>query len=303
MAKALAIPLHELIVNKSRALKYPVLIWKTLYILLKDKLKIVFVQNPSIVLSFVVVVYAKIYNIKVIVDAHNAGIYPLEGRNAFLNRVAKFIAKNATAVIVSNAHLAKVVNDWGGSSFVMPDPIPDGDHPYKLITPDRPYIYFICSWADDEPYHEVIKASQHIPNNLDIYITGNYKKRLSDDDVKSIPTNVKLLGFLSEQDYVSYFKNSLAALDLTTRDHCLVCGAYEALALEKPCIISDSVINKEIFQKGFLYTKNDSESIANAINKILQNIHHLESGIKEQKEIHKTNILQNINSLRNRIFK
>jgi glycosyltransferase involved in cell wall biosynthesis len=298
MAKNFGVPLYELIVNKSRWLKYPTLIVETLQIIFGKKIDLLFVQNPSIVLSLVAVLLKQMTSLRVIVDAHNAGIYPLEGKSSALNAIAKYIAKNATQVIVSNAYLAKIVSDWGGNPFVMPDPIPDL-HPV-ITTSDikhKPYFFFICTWADDEPYTEVIAAAALLTDQFDIYITGNYRKKLSESDLKKMPDNVQLLGFVSEADYVNYLASAFAAIDLTTRDNCLVCGAYEAMALLVPAIISDSIVNKETFPQGFIYTHNDANSIYKAMLKASEHHAVLVDGIANMRTEHALKTNQQISDL------
>jgi glycosyltransferase involved in cell wall biosynthesis len=272
MARILDVPLYELTSNKPRLIRYPVLLLRTLSIVFRKKIQILFIQNPSIVLSFLAILLKGLINIKVVVDAHNSGIYPLEGKSRMLNFFARLICKKADNVIVTNSHLAKVVRDWGGIPFIMPDPLPDfSNHSAQPFTSPRPYLLFICTWASDEPYLEIIAAAQQLEVNIDIYITGNFNKKLSRDQTQSISKNVRLLGFVSEEDYLSYFKGAVAVIDLTTRDNCLVCGGYEAVALEKPGILSDTNVNKEVFGKGFILTKNDSASIKESIYLMLEN--------------------------------
>jgi glycosyltransferase involved in cell wall biosynthesis len=266
MSAALSVPLYELTSDLPRLLKYPVLLFKTCCILVKTKADILFVQNPSIVLSFLAICAKPILRLTVIVDAHNSGIFPLEGRNQVLNTIAKFIVSQSDYTIITNRFLAKIVKSWGGNPIIMPDPIPDfSAHKIVPFIPKKPYVYFICTWADDEPFDEVFKAASRLKANVDVYVTGNYKKKLDADAVASIPGNVKLLGFLSEDDYLNYFAGASLILDLTTRENCLVCGAYEALALKRPAIISDSIVSRELFKAGFLYTQNSAESISQTI--------------------------------------
>jgi hypothetical protein len=47
----------------------------------------------------------------------------------------------------------------------------------------------------------------------------------------------------------------------------LLCGAYEAVALAVPMILSDTPVLKEYFNKGAVYTLNNSKSIAKAVIK------------------------------------
>jgi glycosyltransferase involved in cell wall biosynthesis len=300
MAKALGVPLFEILSNKSRILKYPELVCKTLKVIRAQKVKILFVQNPSIVLSFLAVVLKSIFKLTVIVDAHNAGIYPLEGRNKFLNFIARFISKKADYVIVSNTYLADVVRGWAGEPLVIPDPIPK----LQLISTNeiksgKPYVFFVCTWADDEPFQAVIEAAKMV--DVDIYFTGNYKKFFK-DGVPDIPSNVKLLGFVSEERYIEYFHHSIIAMDLTTRENCLVCGAYEALALKKPMVLSDSLVNRELFSQGFVYTANTSEAIGKSILAALDEHTELENKISELKEIYELRHSTIITGLKEKLF-
>lgn len=287
MSSSLGVELYELTSRRPRAIKYIILIVKTLSIIFSKNIKVIYTQNPSIVLSFVAVCLKLFFGRTVIVDAHNAGIYPLEGKHKLLNTIAKFISRNANLVIISNKYLAEQVTAWGGTPFVFPDPIPPiAIHPSLApLSVDRKFVLFICTWAADEPYFEVIKAAEQTPD-IAIYITGNYKNKLTQDYINSLPTNVHLLGFVSEEDYVHYFSNAQVAIDLTTRDHCLVCGAYEAAALGVPAILSDSKVNRDIFNRGFIYTSNNAKDIAFSIQTAISRRHSLAAEIAQFKQTH-----------------
>jgi glycosyltransferase involved in cell wall biosynthesis len=297
MAALLAVPLYELIVNKHRLIRYPVLIYQTLRIIYKNNVRILFVQNPSIVLSMLAVVLRTFRDMKVIVDAHNSGVYPLENRSRFLSRAARFIARKADAIIVTNTYLANAVQSWGANPIIMPDPVPDL-HPNTDKATGKPYLFFICTWAEDEPYLEVFQAATLIPQHIDIYITGNYNNKLTRQQLDNLPANIKLLGFVPEHDYIGYFSSCLIAIDLTTRDNCLVCGAYEALSLQKPCIVSDSQVNHEIFSTGFVYTKNNASAIASAIKDALDRLESLNTAITIQASTHKALIEERASELK-----
>lgn len=297
MSSLLKIPLYELILDKHRAIRYPALVIKTLQLIYKNDIRILFVQNPSIVLSMLAVMLLYIRKMVVVVDAHNSGIYPLEGKSKLLCWMAKFIARRANAVIVSNSYLAEAVKNWGANPVVMPDPIP-ALHSDREVTFSKPYVFFICTWAADEPYLEIIKAAELISQDIDIYITGKYVNKLSTAQIKNLPKNIKLLGFVPEDDYVAYFKSSILAIDLTTRDNCLVCGAYEALSLGKPCVVSDSKVNREVFKAGFIYTENNSVAIAEAINHGCENIAKYNDEITTQATNHKLLIEERVSKLK-----
>ncbi|KZZ74235.1 hypothetical protein A3767_23060 [Oleiphilus sp. HI0133] len=123
---------------------------------------------------------------------------------------------------------------------------------------------FICSWADDEPFLEIIEAAKLLPNDYRIYITGNWKK-VTNQLPNKIPDNVVLTGFISTEDFDALLISSQVSIDLTTREGCLVCGAYEALAIAKPQILSDTKTLRKTFSQGAIFTQNSAKDIANAI--------------------------------------
>lgn len=298
MAKALDVPLYEFTSDYPRLVKYPLLAARTIGLIVRKKIKILFVQNPSIVLSLLAVCLKPFFALTVIVDAHNSGIYPLEGKYPALNYLAKFIARNANFIIVTNTYLADLVRAWGAEPLVIPDPMPSLHAVQSPTKPLHPYIFFICTWASDEPYAEVITAAGLIDSNIEIYITGKYQNKLSEEEIKQLPKNVKLLGFVPEQEYIDIFSGAIAALDLTTRDNCLVCGAYEAMALKIPCIISDTRVNREVFSSGYVYVENTVNGIAEGIKYAISNAAILQTKIAERGVIHQKTTNQNLEPLR-----
>lgn len=295
MARRLGIPLYELISDKSRLPRYLALSGKTISIIKRHE--IIFVQNPSIVLSFIASIMKIITKKKLVVDAHNSGIFPLEGRNRFLNMITRFICKAADEVIVTNSFLAKTVTDWGGKAIILPDPLPhlDSGNRQKIVPPEK-FILFICTWASDEPFMEVIQAARLLPDDIKILVTGNYKKQ--QEKLSSLPKNVELLGFVDEADYIHLLSQASASMDLTTRDNCLVCGAYESASLQIPCIISDTDINREVFNPGFIYTKNNERSIAEAILRAMEEKKKNSSEIHFFKERHEKQTTETIEAIK-----
>lgn len=58
-------------------------------------------------------------------------------------------------------------------------------------------------------------------------------------------------------------------MDLTLMEDCLVCGAYEAVSVGKPLILSDTSALRRHFRKGAVYTLNMAGAIAEAINQVI----------------------------------
>ena len=282
ISNALGFELFEIIIEENRLWRYICSSLKTVSIIIKEKPDIVVSQNPSIVLSLLVVFLKKLLGYKAIVDAHNSGIFPLEGKYKFLNLLSKIVQKKADITIVTNKELKNIVEKNGGKAFVLPDKIPKVcEKLEKLPLEDGFNIVYICSWVEDEPFDEVIKAAYLIPKNIFLYFTGNYKGKVQK---YSLPENVRLLGYISEKHYWNLLFSSDAIMDLTKRENCLVCGAYEGIALLKPLILSDTKVQKDLFNKGCVYVKPEAISIAKEIKELVQNYNKLKEEIVELKE-------------------
>lgn len=235
----------------------------TAAVIARERPRVVFTQNPSLVLCLLALLLRRTYGYRLIVDAHNAGLYPMEGKSRVLNALARYVARSADRVIVTNPSLERVVAGWGGRPVVLPDPLPDlpprrgergGGTPFHVV--------FVCRWAADEPYREVLAAASHLGAGFRISITGKPPASLAPG---ALPPNVTLTGFLPEGDYVALLQSADAVLVLTTRENCLNCGAYEAVSLERPLVLSDTSALRSYFGRGALFTDNDAESIAAAL--------------------------------------
>lgn len=276
--------LYEITANGPRWKRYPSLILRTLRILFKTKPSFVFSQNPSLLLAALVVAYGKINNSTIIVDAHNAGIFPLEGKNTLLNKIAKIVNSHSDKVIVSNTSLKRFINKNNDDVLAIPDPIPTiSKHSEYPFTQSKFNLVFICSWAEDEPYKEVLMIAEKLSDIVNIHITGNsHNKEKSVPG--SLPKNVTLTGFLSNHRYEDLLVACDAVMVLTTRDNCLVCGAYEGVAVEKPMLLSNKKALVEYFNKGCIYTDNSDLDIENCIRDLLNNYDHLALEIKSLKK-------------------
>jgi hypothetical protein len=303
MSDIIGAELFELSISGNRIIRYLKLIPLTLKILTRERPQQVFAQNPSIVLSFLIVLFKKHFGYTSIIDEHNAGLFPMEGKNIFLQRIAKFIVRRADWVIVSNKALGETCEEWGGNPLIMPDPLPSlfSDTPELCANEGSNYpfkITFICTWSDDEPFDSVLDSARALSgSNILFYITGNSKGKVSGP----IPKNVRLTGFLKYDEYIRTLQNSNAVMVLTNRDNCLNCGAYEAVSLQKPGILSNSEDLKRYFYKGFLFTDNTPYDIVKQIKIMIEQ--HLEhtNNLKDLKNELSAKQIINIKLLKNSI--
>lgn len=275
----------ELIIFESkfpRILKHPILLIKSWFTIHSIRPKTLIVQNPSIFLTLLVCIIKSVYKYYLIVDAHNAGLSPL---NKFLNKflfVYQYLQKRADITIVTNEALAYIVKKNGGNPYVLPDRIPSSPKVMNKTLKGKKNIMFICTFAGDEPYEEVIKSASKFNNDVVFYITGSYEK-IESNLINNASSNVVFTGFLPENEYWNLLYSVNLSIDLTLKENCLVCGAYESIAVETPMVLSDTSALMTFFYKGTVFSNNDADSITTAIKKCFTIENKLRQEIKELK--------------------
>lgn len=282
ISKAINCKLYELNYDKYNAIfRYAASLIKTLLIILKEKPDVVIVQNPSILLALMAVVSKHLLSYKCIVDAHNAGLFPFENKYTLLNYVSKKIQILADMVIVTNDALVDVVNSNGGKAINLPDKLPScPDKVEHVEMKGEMNLLFVCTFSDDEPYRELVEAAKLIPNDMFIYVTGKYKGKINEQEM---PPNLKLLGFVADNKYWDYLATADGVIVLTTRENCLTCGAYEAVSLGKPMILSNTKAIKKYFNSGAIYCDATADGIYSALLKFKANVNILKPEVNNLK--------------------
>ena len=265
LSSAIGATLEELISTASNWVRYPLLTAKTIKLIINKKPEQIYAQNPSLILAFVVSVVGRILKVPIIIDVHNAGLFPMEGRIKILNRIALKINSLADIVIVTNEELKRYLIDRNVCTVVIPDPIPEFEtNDLYDMDDDKFNVVYVCSWASDEPNENVIEAARILGDDFRIYITGKPKLSGINSNVSEL-SNIILTGYLSNHEYEALLASADVIMVLTTRDDCLVCGAYEGVSVEKPLVISDTKALKGYFSSGCVYTDNSANDIAKSI--------------------------------------
>jgi glycosyltransferase involved in cell wall biosynthesis len=250
--------------------RYCVLMWRTFRVVRRDKPPVIYYQNPSLILSALLATlkFLRLTRAKLIGDFHNAGVHPPAAR--FL---VPWIVRNSDLIIVSNRNLEPEIRALGGTCVSLPDPIPH----LEVSRPESDTagaalaatfdVFFICSWASDEPIVEVLRAAMLIAaRHPDMVMSITGKPKLAKVGwTEPVPANVRLTGFLEEADFERRLLSAAVVLDLTTRADCMVCGAYEAVSAEVPMVLSDNQPSRDYFRKGALFTNNTAASIADEL--------------------------------------
>ena len=86
----------------------------TLSLLRRRKPEILFVQNPSLALTVLVILTRRLFAYYLVVDAHNEGVRPFHRPGALVCWLTRRVLNGADATIVTNAALVKDVTTAGG---------------------------------------------------------------------------------------------------------------------------------------------------------------------------------------------
>jgi hypothetical protein len=244
---------------------------RTFWLLVQEKPEIYYVQGPPTFLIYVAYIYSLMTGSKYVVDAHNTMIY---GSFWCKMPLVKYVLAKARVVIVHNKYVADIADHKGIFQTILmdrPTDICGMKYPMPHVLENikkGPIVVIPCSYDTDEPLEEMRKATLLLPD-VKFVITW-YRERLSAEYLCGFKENTIFTGFLPSEEFDSILAHADAILVLTTRVGTQPSGASEAIAFQKPLVISDLQIIRELFPVGSIYVKNDSESIAKGIAKGLK---------------------------------
>lgn len=291
LAQSLRVPFVPLTWDGPRWQRYLILSKRTVSLLLRKRFRVIYCQNPSVVLAFVLSVMKSLFGYRLIVDRHsNFKLEHLGSRKLkwrIFHMISRHSMRSADLTIVTNEYLKSVCEDYGGRAYVLPDKLPNmnslrANNPLKFMERNEGvyHIMVVTTFNEDEPIEEIIAAKSYLPDNYRLYFTGNYNKRFKDIEKKELNNKgIILTGFLPEAGYQELMESSHVVLVLTKKEFILNCGAYEALSLRKPYVISDTSTLRSYFREGCAYVKPSPESIAGGIEYAVNNADSLIAAI------------------------
>jgi glycosyltransferase involved in cell wall biosynthesis len=265
-----------------RLVRYLVGIGKTFRLLVAERPDTVIAQDPSVALALFVVLARPLFRYRAGIDMHNVG-FALYTDLRILRWASRFIQRHADFVIAHNDPLRDRMAPRGGTLIALPDRIPDIPEPDELPALAGDFnVLFICTFSPDEPVVEVLEAFRGAAR--DLYVTGNYAGYPGRDlkaEYADAP-NIHLMGRIPWNEYDAMLHAVDAAIVLTTRDDCLCCGCYEAVAVGKPLITTDTRALRGYFHKGAAYVDNTAASISAAVDHVAERHEQL---VHEQRDL------------------
>jgi glycosyltransferase involved in cell wall biosynthesis len=266
-------------------------------ILRRENPRAAFVMSPPLFAGLCVWAYCWIRRRPFVIDAHTAAfLHPRWKRWQWLQF---WLCRRAATTIVTNEHLADLVGSRGARATIVPDvPARFGNgEEYKLKGAFN--VAVVCSFNPDEPIQEMLAAAALL-TDVHFYVTGNPKALRARFPV-DIPPNVTLTGFLSVDAYGSLLRGAQVVMTLTTRDHTMLRGAWEAIYQGTPVIVSDWPILRRAFHEGSIHVDNTPSSIARAIEQLRRNYPAFRAGALSAKEKRERRWIQTREQLRARI--
>jgi glycosyltransferase involved in cell wall biosynthesis len=223
----------------------------------------ILVQNPPIFSSLVVSIYAQRYGARYVIDSHTGAFLSSKWRwSVGLHRL---LSKGALATIVHNTSQEKIVKEWGCRYLVIgftPGSYPPGE---DFGLEGQFNVAVVSSFREDEPLDLVFQAAALFPE-VNFYITGD-STRITRPLVSRRPDNCCLTGYLSYERYVGLLRGVDAIMVLTTGDHTLLMGAFEAVSVGTPLIVSDWPILRDYFSLGTVHVPNTVEGICEGVRR------------------------------------
>lgn len=247
-------------------LRYLISAVRTLWYLAYRRPRAIIVQAPPVPAAALVWAWGSLFRAPVVIDSHPAA-FGLEGVRVdrAMLPVLAWLAKRVRGCIVATGDLAGTVQAWGGRALVLHEPPPPAP-PYHPVSPARPSVLFVCTFAPDEPVAAVVEAARRLPA-IEFRITGDTRRRPAGLE-RAAPPNVTWLGFLGVDGYWRALGEASVILSLTDREQAVLRSAHEAVYARRPLVITDWPHMKKLFPHA-IPVANDGASIARGVGRAL----------------------------------
>lgn len=250
-------------------LRYLIQFWKTWCLLEQKQPSFVIVQSPPIFAPLTVALWCKLRGkkrVSYILDCHPGTFYHRYWQWAL--PLVRLLARGAVVSLLCNEDAQNTLIKWRANYIFLPDGLPDlSSTSGTLGSQGEMRIAVISTFADDEPVVELLKAARLTPE-VTYYFTGDLQ-RATNEMLAIKPKNVILTGFLRGSAYNGLLHNVHGIVVLSKLPTTLSCGAFEALSLAKPTVVSDLPEQRRWFSSGFIMVENTPKGIAKGIEAML----------------------------------
>jgi glycosyltransferase involved in cell wall biosynthesis len=231
---------------------------QTIALLARRRPKAVFVMAPPLPLAALAIVYGRVARASICIDAHTGAVRAMRSGRERALFVA--VARLADVVIVTNSELAEPLRRRGvravllhDAPILVSDAFRDDEPPSDAFTVVAP-----LSWAADEPVEQVIDAAARCPS-VHVVATGRPPQAVAGR--ADLPPNLELAGYLDDDAFARLMAGAGVVLALTTREATMQRAGYEAMAIGRPVIASDTPVLREFFGDAALYARSTDELV------------------------------------------
>lgn len=254
---------------------------RTWQLLARYRPRLVIVMNPPFVAPLIVYLYARLASISYVIDSGHTSAFKDRWARFFF--VQRWLARRALTTWASNPYLADIVRSWGAPCEVMPDRIPRLGSGLNAVRNEMEAfkVAVVFSFNYNEPLDIVLQVAAALPR-VAFGVTGDLRK-IDPAYVQAKPDNLIFTDYLREDDYVRFVAGCDAVMVLTTTDHELPCAAYEAVAMERPMIISAWPTIREYFSAGAVYTDHTVARLVDAVKTCIRDHAQLSADIRSLK--------------------
>jgi glycosyltransferase involved in cell wall biosynthesis len=245
--------------------------WDTWRLLRRERPDVLFVQNPPIFSALLAYLYARLGGAEFGIDSHTAAF--VAPRWNWALPLHRWLSRRALVTLVPNQSQGDIVKQWDVPYLVLgftPGEYPPGES-YPL---DGGFsVAVVSTYEADEPLEVVFQAAERLPD-VDFYVTGDDRKA-DTALVAQKPDNCHLTGYLSYDQYVGLLRGVDAVMDLTTRNHTLLMGGYEAVSFGVPLITSDWPVLRDYFSLGTVHVPNTVEGVYAGVQRARRDVDRL----------------------------
>jgi len=256
---------------------------ETLFLLFRDRPRCVICMSPPVIALIPVWFYCTLLPGRgYIIDYHTAAFVLQVYRRLYF--MQKFFARHAIVNLLTNSSLASIVSAWGGRVLL----VSDVRVRFAAIKPFQGRrsgfnVTFVSRYSESEPLGVVYEAARRLHGeDVHVFVTGDLRDA-PPEAIEDRPTNVTLTNFLSEEEYAGLLRDSDAVMCLCTNDNTMQRGAYEAMSVETPLILSDWQLLRNTFSSGAVYVDNSVEGICAGVRALRTDLEGYKRGIHDLK--------------------
>jgi glycosyltransferase involved in cell wall biosynthesis len=238
---------------------------RTIDYLVRARPDLVIVTNPPVFAGCVALAWARWAGSSVVLDSHPGG-FGAQGDtfSARMQPLHRWLVRRVDLTMVTAAAFCQTVESWGGQAIIVHE-APGAWSPVAPPRHLRPRVLCVGRFAADEPVDVVVDAAALVPE-CDFLITGDVGE-CPPEVVAAAPDNVTFVGFLDPEGYRSAVEDANVVLTLTTEPLSVMRAAYEAVYAERPVMVSDWPINRELFADA-VHVEHRPEALAAGVRQV-----------------------------------